>query len=140
MIIDNLLSMPQCWWWTDSQSHMCALLQCQESHQNEERHGSLVHSTKLENYYKGLEVASSQLRIGKMIGRGAFGRVYEGYLQYTKDKDIKKVAVKRLKGGCKDHFFLNTILINKGVQGFDKQKCIHIFRIHKKNGFYHDFF
>nr|XP_022300947.1 receptor tyrosine-protein kinase erbB-4-like [Crassostrea virginica] len=72
-------------------------LMCQESHQNEERHGSLVYSTKLENYYKGLEVASSQLRIGKMIGRGAFGRVYEGYLQYTKDKDIRKVAVKRLK-------------------------------------------
>lgn len=120
---------------------MCALLQCQESHQNEERHGSLVYSTKLENYYKGLEVASSQLRIGKMIGRGAFGRVYEGYLQYTKDKDIRKVAVKRLKGGCKDHFLLsfsfskkNTILINKGFRGVDINNSINrnVFRQTKK--------
>lgn len=77
---------------------LCFILQCQDSYQNEERHGSLVYSTKLENYYKGLEVASSQLKIGKLIGRGAFGRVYEGHLHNTKDRDTKRVAVKRLKG------------------------------------------
>lgn len=77
---------------------LCFILQCQDSNQNEERHGSLVYSTKLENYYKGLEVASSQLKIGKLIGRGAFGRVYEGHLHNTKDRETKRVAVKRLKG------------------------------------------
>lgn len=77
---------------------LCFILQCQDSYQNEERHGSLVYSTKLENYYKGLEVASSQLKIGKLIGRGAFGRVYEGHLHNTKDRDTTRVAVKRLKG------------------------------------------
>lgn len=80
------------------QNMLCFILQCQDSYQNEERHGSLVYSTKLENYYKGLEVASSQLKIGKLIGRGAFGRVYEGHLHNTKDRDTKRVAVKRLKG------------------------------------------
>ncbi|XP_061195263.1 vascular endothelial growth factor receptor 3-like [Saccostrea echinata] len=73
------------------------LLMCKSSYQYEERHESLIYSTKLKNYYKGLKVASGQLKIGKLIGRGAFGMVHEGYLRDKKDENTKRVAIKRLK-------------------------------------------
>ncbi|XP_062567891.1 platelet-derived growth factor receptor beta-like, partial [Saccostrea cucullata] len=86
-------------WKQKHQTHLKfpKLLTCKSSYQYEERHDSLIYSTKLENYYKGLKVASGQLKVGKVIGRGAFGMVHEGYLRDTKDENAKKVAIKRLK-------------------------------------------